>query len=413
MIYIRIFAICWFGAVCTTLSAQNKKFPVSGVVIDSLTGKSMVNVNISVAGATSGGTTNASGEFQLNLPRIPAVLYFSHMGYGISSLQVEKSGEKGIRVLMMPETHEITEVTISAQKIAKVIHGDTLNIMDFEPDGNRLILFASPSKNVSDLRIYLTTLSGEPLDYIQVKNSGKWFYDPVTRTPTIEYLMKDFTGQVNYLDKVSVHEIRHGFDKLYFGYETQYPDFLSWVLPVTCEMKGKLVYQGGTRAVNYIWYYRGEIIKVVHDKHWGIYSKDMMVPMFRKDNQLFIFDFYNGHIEVFDSELKSCKKISIDFQFVQVNEALVLNYQYVDVKDFTREILFDEQAGRAYAFYRIRTNGRQSLREIDLATGKIVRQIEIPDFPNISNVRVSGNAVYFLYDTKVYPYYRMLYRMLI
>ena len=52
----------------------------------------------------------------------------------------------------MQETQEIGEVTVSAQKIAKVIRGDTLNILDYEVDGDRLILFASPYKRANDLR---------------------------------------------------------------------------------------------------------------------------------------------------------------------------------------------------------------------------------------------------------------------
>ena len=417
-LYFRVFAILLLCAVCTALPAQNRKYPVSGVVIDSLTGKPMANVNISIAGTTGGGITNESGEFHLDLPRIPAVLWFSHVGYAIGSWQVEKAGGKEIRILLIPEPQEIGEVTITGEKIAKVIRGDTLNIMDYEIAGDRLILFASPYKHMDDLRIYLTTLSGEPLDYIRVTRAGKWFYDPETRTPYIEYLRRDFTGQVNYLDRVSVREVRHAFDKLFFAYETQYPDFLGSVMSVTCEMEGKLVFQGGYIAANLTWYYgRGsranKIIKTVRDKNTGPGAKAVVAPLFRRGRELFVFDFYSGHIEVFDSELKPVRKIPIDFQYRTVNDVLGIQYQDVDSYDFRRNILFDEVAGRAYAFYRLRSSGRQILKEVDLATGKIGKQVEIPDFPNISDIRVSGNVVYFLYDTKVFPFYRLLYRMII
>jgi hypothetical protein len=413
---IKFFTILLLSAVCTALPAQNRKYPVSGVVVDSLTGKPMANVNISIAGALGGGITDEAGLFRLELTRIPVVLYFSHLGYSIGSWQVVRSGEKDIRILLMPETLEIGEVTVSAQKIAKVIRGDTLNVLDYEIDGDRLILFASPHKHMNDLRIYLTTLSGEPLDYIQVTRAGKWFYDPETRTPTIEYLRRDFTGQVNYLDKISVREVRHAFDKLFFAFETQYPDFLGSVMSVTCEMQGKLIFQGGAKSANITWYYgRGsranKILKTVKDKNAGPYAKAVVAPLFRKGNELYVFDFYSGHIEVFDADLNSLRKIPIDFQFRKVTEAIVLQYQDVDSHDFTRNILFDDKAGKAYAFYRMRSTGRQSLREVDLETGKIGKHHEIPDFPNISAIRVYDNVVYFLYDTKVYPFHRLLYRM--
>lgn len=320
--------------------------------------------------------------------------------------------------MLEPEVQEIGEVTIRAEKISKVIRGDTLNILDYEIDGNRLILFASPYKQQSDLRIFLTTLEGKTLDYMQVRNAGKQIKYPDLAFIQTEFLLKDFTGQVNYLDKVCAHEVRYAFDKLFFGYDTQYPDFMGRVFPIKCEMEGKLVFQSSTRTENYTWYFgrgskTGEIIKIVKDKNAGPYSKFVMVPLFRKENELFVFDFYAGHIEVFDHDLNTVRIIPLDFQFRQVTEAIFWEYQDVDSHDFTRNILFDERAGKAYAFYRMRSDGRQSLREVNLETGKIERMVEIPDYPNISNIRVSGNILYFLYDTKVYPYYRLLYRMTI
>ncbi|MCX6225682.1 MAG: carboxypeptidase-like regulatory domain-containing protein [Bacteroidia bacterium] len=419
MFPIRAFAICLLFTVCTTLPAQNRKYQVSGLVTDSLTGKPMANVNISIVGTSGGGITNEAGQFSLQIPRIPSILYFSYVGYGIGSYQVEKSGAKNVRIALIPETQEIEEVTISAQKIAKVIRGDTLNILDYEIDGGYLILFASPLKHQSDLRIYLTTLQGEPLDFIQVKKAGKQIKYPEIPEIQTEYILRDFTGQVNYLDRVCAHEVRHAFDKLFFGYDTQYPDFIGRVFPIKCELEGKLVFQAGTPSENITWFFgrgskEGKTIKIVRDKNpTGPYSKFVVAPLFRKEKKLYVFDFYRGHIEVFDSDLNSLRMVPIDFQFRQVTEAIFWQYQDVDSYNFTRNILYDEKAGRAYAFYRMRSNGRQSLREVNLETGKIDGMVEIPDFPNISNIRVYDNAVYFLYDTKVYPYYRLLYRMAI
>ena len=193
----KVFAICLLATLCTTLPAQNRKNPVSGVVVDSLTGQPMANVNVSITSTSGGGITNENGRFSLELPRIPAVLYFSYVGYGIGSYQVEKSGEKNIRVVLMPETREIGEVTITAEKIAKVIRGDTLNILDYEIDGDRLMLLASPYKHQSDLRIYLTTLGGDTLDFIKVKKAGKQIKYPENMSPQTEFLMRDFTDEFN------------------------------------------------------------------------------------------------------------------------------------------------------------------------------------------------------------------------
>jgi len=410
-------------AIHSTLPAQNRKYPVSGSVADAVTGQPMSNVNISIVGTSRGGTTNQAGEFSLNLARIPSILYFSHVGYSINSYRVEKTGEKNIRILLEPETQAIEEVTITAeQKIAKVIHGDTLNILDYEIDGDRLIIFASPYRNQADLRIYLTNLQGDTLDYVKVKKAGKQIKYPENMSSQTEFLLRDFTGQVNYLDRECAHEVRHAFDKLSFGYDTPYPDFIGRVFPMKCEMAGKLVFQVSTSTENYTWYFgRGSIeaklVKVVKDKYGADRyirtSKCVSAPIFRKGDELYIFDFFRGHIEVFDLDLNPVKKIPISFQNILVTALIFYHYTDVDVKNFTQTILFDEKSGKAYAFFRIRSTNRQSLREVNLETGKIDRIIEIPNYSNMSNIRIYDNAVYFLYDTKVYPYYRLLFRMVI
>jgi hypothetical protein len=204
-------------------SAQNKKFTIIGSVVDAVTLEPLPNVNISIVGTSGGGTTNAAGEFSLTLTRIPAAVYFSYLGYGIGSWQVEKSNEKNIMILLKPETREIEEVTIRAERISKVIRGDTLNIVDYAID----------------------------------------------------------------------------------------------------------------------------------------------------------------------------------------------EHEDLDNKNFTQQVFFDSKTGKAYAFFRLKSTNMQSLREIDLETGKIERIIEIPDYLNISKIQVYDNTVYFLYDSKVYPFYRLLYRMVI
>jgi hypothetical protein len=403
------------------LPAQNQKITVAGTVADAMTGQPLSDVNISIVGTSRGGTTNQAGEFALSLNRIPAVLYFSHMGYSIGSYQVEKTREKNIWILLEPETVEVEEVTIRAEKVSKVIRGDTLNILDYELSGNRIFLLASPYKNPNNMRIYLATLNGDTLNHVAVNKAGKQIKFPEDLMPHTEYLTRDFTGQVQFLDKSSAHEVLCKNDRLSFGYDTNYADFIGRLLAIKCEMMGRLIFQVSNQTENYTLYFGrgardGESIKYINDKKGGdryVGLKCVSAPLFRKGNELFIFDFFGSNFEVFNSNLKSIRTIPITFQNRTIRDWLIMESQDVDVRNFTQTIFFDEKSGKAYAFFRLRSYNRQSLREVNLETGEIHRMIEIPDFPNISNIRVYDNTVYFLYDTKTYPYYRLLYRMAI
>ena len=414
------------------LSAQNQKITVSGTVADSVTGLTLPNVNISIVGTPAGGTTNQSGEFSLVLNRIPAVLYFSHVGYAIGSHQVEKTREKNIRILLQPENKEIDEVIIPAARVSKVLRGDTMNLIDFEIADDRIFLLASTHKQTHNTWLYLTTLSGDTLDCLPVRGAGKVIKIPEGLMPQTDYLIRDFTAQILYLDKQCAHELMASQNKITWGFDVSYQDFTNTVLPMQCEMMGRLVFQISGQQINHtmVWgrdFPEAKLLKRVvdpkgNDRYVGSdpgslesrtvdMTKRVAAPMFRKGNELYIFDFFGGNFEVFDADLNSIRTVPINFQNTTITDWLVLESQGLNTLDFTQQVFFDEKAGKAYAYFKLFGKTRQQLKEVNLETGSISRVIEFPDFTNISHIRVYDNVVYFLYDAKTYPYYRFLYRM--
>jgi len=172
--------------------------------------------------------------------------------------------------LLQPETSEIEEVTIRAERISKVIRGDTLNIMDYEIDGNRIVMVANPYRHQNDQRIYLTDNEGNIIDALKVDHGGKEIKIPEIMVPQTLFLFKDFTGQVHFLNKESAREVFHEKDTLSFGYNTQYSDFISRLLPVKCEMTRWLVFQVSTISENFTYFFGpgfqdGECIKTVYE----------------------------------------------------------------------------------------------------------------------------------------------------
>lgn len=409
-------------------TAQDRKFTLTGSVADAVTLEPLSNVNISIVGTSSGGTTNEAGDFSISLSRVPSILYFSYVGYSIGSYQVNNLNTKNIRILLNPEAKEIDEVTIRGEKISKVIRGDTLNIVYYEIDGNRIIMVGNPYRHQQDQRIYLTDHEGNILDVLKVNNGGKEIKIPEIMVPQTLYLFKDFAGQIHFLDKMCAREVFHENDTLSFGYATQYSDFISRLLPIKCEISKWLVFQVSTAAENFTYYFGpgvpdGECIKTIKETGGYRYimlpstpnkdfTKYVSAPVIHHREQLLVFDFFANHIEYFDSNFNSVKKVPIFFQN-KIVKTLFGEYQDLDNKNFTQQILYDGKKERAYAFFRLKSTNQQTLREVNLETGKIDRIIEIPNFSNISNIRIYDNVVYFLYDNKTYPFYRLLYRMAI
>ncbi|MFA6799117.1 MAG: hypothetical protein WCR39_07455, partial [Bacteroidales bacterium] len=135
------------------------------------------------------------------MTRIPAVLYFSHIGNRIGSYEIERKGEKDdSRIRLEPEIEMVEEDANRNESAIKVIRGDTLNIIDYEISNDKIFLCASLYRNSRDLRIVLTNLNGDFINQIPVKRAGEKIKFPEDQVPRMEYLMKDFTGQVQFLD---------------------------------------------------------------------------------------------------------------------------------------------------------------------------------------------------------------------
>src|SRR5699024_10493339 len=72
------------------------KPPLQGVVIDSATGEPLAGVSIKVKGTTSGTTTDAHGQINLDDLREDAVLIVSYLGYKSQTIAVK--GDSNLRI---------------------------------------------------------------------------------------------------------------------------------------------------------------------------------------------------------------------------------------------------------------------------------------------------------------------------
>jgi len=90
----------------TSLFAQ--VFQIRGTVVDSITGSPLSGVSITVEGTSKGASTDAKGNYELNLPRGSVVLLFSYIGYQQKRVPVE--GRHEVRVALGASTAALAEV---------------------------------------------------------------------------------------------------------------------------------------------------------------------------------------------------------------------------------------------------------------------------------------------------------------
>ena len=93
------------------------QYVITGKVVDEGSSKALPQVQISVDGSSSGGTTDSAGEFEIKVSDKKGVLLFYCMGYNKEQISYRISGryqEDIGTVLLVPLAYALDEVTISA-----------------------------------------------------------------------------------------------------------------------------------------------------------------------------------------------------------------------------------------------------------------------------------------------------------
>lgn len=90
--------------------------PISGTVTDE-NGSPFPGVNVVVKGTSTGTTTNADGQFQLDVSDAASTLVFSFVGYATQEISI--AGRTTIDVVMEPDVQSLDEVVVTALGIKR------------------------------------------------------------------------------------------------------------------------------------------------------------------------------------------------------------------------------------------------------------------------------------------------------
>ncbi len=425
----------------TTACPQEKGLFVSGYVFDSKSNAALSNVNVSIAGTLSGSSTNQNGYFSIRVQSFPVLLYFSYVGYEIKPVTIGAPSAAGIKVYLSEEVREIGEITISGERVVKLVKGDTLNIVDYEIAGNLILMVANPYKRADDQRLYATSQSGEILSSCKIPKAGRLFKDPeLLAFVKTRYLFKDCFGEVQLITKDTVWQVLYTNTLLYLIYPTPFNDFFELLFPIKAEINGKLIYQETNLFQNYT--YMAEkgaapiLLKMVFDPFGdyryvtpiyfadgltdgsefqvkGSYEKSVAAPVIRRQSDIIIMDFFGNTLDFFNSDGECFRSVPIRFHLKEYREFFLWRRFDIDMRNFTQKVFYDSGANRIWTLWKPKPGNRFLLKEINPDTGQVVDLVDIPEYANVEKIQIHNNVIYFLYTEKSYPFNRSLYRMTI
>ena len=154
----------------------SQEYIVSGYVTDTLTGKPLENVNITVFASQAGTNTNSKGYFSITLKSSPATLFISHIGYEKKQLTVKRTDKSLLKVQLFEVPLTGPEIPVYAKAIP-LMKDKPLYVWDYEFYGDDILLLACKYRKLNDPYLILMSQTGDTITSLPVKRPEKLFRD--------------------------------------------------------------------------------------------------------------------------------------------------------------------------------------------------------------------------------------------
>lgn len=392
---------------------------------------------ISQNGKTFTGKTNKKGNFTIELIDQFEIDVEVQHGYYMPVKRQYKLQEftrfdshTDVEILLDPKVRDLKTVTVAAPGIPQVVYqSKTYSVADFEilPQGEvLLLLYPKTLKKGSELAV----LSGEeivskfelpdrPVELVRdfrhnphvVCETGVFGIHRSGEGVGISTLDKDyFLKYVMPIVDTSYSKLYFSnFNKFYPAFDYKIYDQLDSTYSSILEIKDDLMmelYRSEYKWVDVrtkLWAWEKEQETGIDKEIWiganyftqSVYYKELYAPMFKKNDSIYVFDYYKDKLFTFNLKGEKIDSVGI--------------YHHYEPKKtgWRRNLLQDNETGEIYAFCE--KDGICSLRPVDLKTGYLGKNI-VFEHRYIDKIAVSGGMAYYIYRPYESAQKKFLYR---
>ena len=150
-------------------------FSITGLVSDSLTGETLIGVNIYLEDTRFGTVSDTKGNFSLEAPGENYTLVFSYIGYKQKEIPLKLNRDLTLEISLSPAETEIEEVTVTAQRkfFGNMDYGREI------PTISAGVIERQNTDNASDILharlagVWATKTSGAPGDHQKIRIRGQ------------------------------------------------------------------------------------------------------------------------------------------------------------------------------------------------------------------------------------------------
>ncbi len=389
-----------------SIQAQDK-ITISGYIYDAMSYSAIPNAHIINRSNKNGCSSDNNGFFQIQIQSFPVEIEISHLSYKKQRLYIKSIDQNWENYFLESCADTLSVFTLSANPIEDLIKEKPLFVYDYIHFEDKLLLLAFRNKQLTERELVLLNNSGEIIHSRSIDKAKE--------------LYSDCMGNSYLLTKNTAYQIMLEDQMLYLAYPMSRELFVENQILLEEEFSKHLFlkqFYYRSQGLQYFAYdYTNDSLKIfsniekeemIASMQWGGYFdnspadkhfeqlivyKAVYAPLYAIKDSLFLFNYEENKIHIYNDSLHIVKNIEIDFHHD---------------KNWKAEMYYDAIQQKMYT--KIQERGKTSIAEIDLSNGNIIRTHQIPDFVFIEKISVRDDYIYFLYKENTAMAYKKLYR---
>ena len=418
---IRVRYSLFFGIFLLACQGVIGQQVIKGVIIDEHTKEPVVNAHIYEDAGGNAVISDSQGNFQIEVPGLPAFLSFSHLSYHPKAMMVQFISDESLRVELTSKDFKINEVVVIAERVQRFLKKEEFYVREMEFGDGFLWVIGYPDKNILKPEIRVLSLGGTTLGKIKMDKSGELFKDSfgevhVVYGDTINQLFWDGES-INQLNPF----VRDGSEEYLFNLQASFDslaiirrsvgsgllkefvafNFVDSSQIVIHQSFDHDLFASSRRAQGYKF---GTIPTIIFPAFGGSsrsalsfdptdaftrHAQDRLLTYTPINCKLFSS---RSELIIFEDKGPFLWKYGFD---LQAHDMLAIQ---VPDRSTKVDLLQDPVSTDLYLLFEIK--GLEYISKVDPNNGALINTVQLDGFTFVDNIRVYGNRVYYLDQSK-------------
>jgi hypothetical protein len=398
-----LFLLLLFPAFSVTYA----QFAVRGKVSDADEHTAISGADIMISGTKTGTTSDKDGQFAIYCKSIPCVINVSHLGYKPQKISVKDKNAEFLNVQLVRDTGHLNVFNVFAEKVICINPGDKYFMTDYRLTDGKIIALAYRNRMKNNRYLMVYDALGNKITETEITGDNGMYQDPLLNC----YIRMNSKGwqvfhdsagiffsepfDVRMLDSAEKRLVAIKDDTLLLRlYFLSNQGVVFYYLPDENENVSEFRTYVNEDAVGMLYwgpFFDGNEF----DRRFAeqIFFKPVKIPVFVRNDEIVVFNTIDGTIERLSG-----------FNGTTVHTA---DMTFFRETGWTRDILFDYATQKFYTIFI--TKGIHTISEIEIETGKLIRETIIEGYAHIERISIMNNVLYFLYKKYYGDEYKRLY----